>query len=134
MFCLDEGENHSPSVNGGAKKGRGRPPKSPGSVKVTNGSAEPKRGRGRPSKSGENSAPAKKPVVVPTKKTEEAETNGDESKKKRGRPSKSSTPSEQNNVISKPQVSFVDSKKKQILIELFHLLIFLHHYQIIHRI
>jgi hypothetical protein len=100
----DEGENHSPLVNGGAKKGRGRPPKSPGSVKVTNGSAEPKRGRGRPSKSGESSAPAKKPVVVPAKKTEEAETNGDESKKKRGRPSKSSTPSEQNNVISKPQV------------------------------
>jgi len=45
-----------------------------------------------------------KNVVVPNKKTEEATTNGDANKKKRGRPSKSSTPTEQINRISKPQV------------------------------
>jgi len=101
----DEGENNplSSSTNTGAKKGRGRPPKSAGSTKVSINSDTPKRARGRPPKAGETT-PLTKKVVVPKKQTEVAATNGDESKKKRGRPSKISTPNEQINGISKPQV------------------------------
>jgi hypothetical protein len=102
----DEGENIPvSSSNSGAKKGRGRPPKSAGSTKASIVSDAPKRARGRPAKTGET-IPTK-PVVAapPQKKKEEAPpVNGDASKKKRGRPSKGSTPTEQINGISKPQV------------------------------
>jgi hypothetical protein len=102
----DEGENIPvSSSNSGAKKGRGRPPKSAGSTKASIVSDAPKRARGRPAKTGET-IPTK-PVVAapPQKKKEEAPpVNGDASKKKRGRPSKGSTPTEQVNGISKPQV------------------------------
>jgi len=104
----DENEHHPSSVNGGAKKGRGRPPKSAGSTKASVVSSDtPKRARGRP-KAAETVAPIKKVVVAaapaPPKKKEEPTTNGDASKKKRGRPSKPNTPNEPSNVISKPQV------------------------------
>jgi len=86
----DEGENNAPSsVNAGAKKGRGRPPKSAGSAKsavstkASNSSDAGKRARGRPPKTGKTSAPIKKVVVVPKKEKEEPPSvNGDESKKK----------------------------------------------------
>jgi hypothetical protein len=111
IFYLDEVEHHSSSVNAGAKKGRGRPPKSAGSIKasVINNSDAPKRARGRPAKSGETSSPVKNVVAVPPKKKEEVApaTNGNGNQKKRGRPSKTSTPNEQNNVISKPQVNLI---------------------------
>jgi len=101
----DEGDNNPSSLtNAGAKKGRGRPPKSAGSTtKATNNSDTAKRPRGRPSKTGETT-PAIKKVVVPEKKNEQASVNGDASKKKRGRPSKINTLNEQVNGISKPQV------------------------------
>ncbi len=103
IFYLDEGENIPvSSSNSGAKKGRGRPPKSAGSTKASNGSDAPKRARGRPAKTGET-----KPVAAPAPKKKEAAppVNGDASKKPRGRPSKVSTPTEQINGISKPQVN-----------------------------
>jgi hypothetical protein len=105
----DEGEHHPSSANAGAKKGRGRPPKSAGSTKASSNSSDtPKRARGRPPKIGETPSPMKKVVVaaaaVPAKKKEEAATNGDASKKKRGRPSKGITSNKPSNVISKPQV------------------------------
>jgi hypothetical protein len=110
IFYLDEGENIPvSSSNSGAKKGRGRPPKSAGSTKASIVSDAPKRARGRPAKTGET-IPTK-PVVAapPQKKKEEAPpVNGDASKKKRGRPSKGSTPTEQINGISKPQVNLKD--------------------------
>jgi len=117
----DEGD-HYPSANAGAKKGRGRPPKSAGSTKAnntagpkkanitagSNTSDAAKRARGRPSKTGETATPIKKvvavAVAVPNKQKEETATNGDAIKKGRGRPAKTSTPNEQSNVISKPKV------------------------------
>jgi len=98
------GNKPSSSTNAGGKKGRGRPPKSAGSTKATPIKSDtPKRARGRPAKAGE-STPTPKTVVVAKTKKEEVSTNGDASKKKRGRPSKISTPNEQINGISKPQV------------------------------
>ncbi len=110
FFILDEGENNllSSSKNTGAKKGRGRPPKSAGSTKVSNNNSNtPKRARGRPPKTGETTPSTKKVVVAPKIQKEVPSTNGDESKKKRGRPSKISTPNEQINGISKPQVNSI---------------------------
>jgi len=107
IFYLDEGENIPvSSSNSGAKKGRGRPPKSAGSTKASIVSDAPKRARGRPAKTGET-IPTKPVAAPPQKKKEEAPpVNGDASKKKRGRPSKGSTPTEQINGISKLQVNF----------------------------
>jgi len=100
----DEGENQPSSANVGGKKGRGRPPKSAGSIKgSTNSGDKTKRARGRPPKAGETTSSTKM-VVVQNKKNEGASTNGDASKKRRGRPSKISTSNEQINGISKPQV------------------------------
>jgi len=94
--------------NTGAKKGRGRPPKSAGSTKVSNNNSNtPKRARGRPPKTGETTPSTKKVVVAPKIQKEVPSTNGDESKKKRGRPSKISTPNEQINGITKPQVNSI---------------------------
>jgi len=100
----DEGDNNPlVSNNGNAKKGRGRPPKSAGSTKVTVSSDTPKRARGRPPKTGETTpVPTKVPVLK--EKKEEISTNGDESKKRRGRPSKTDTPNVPVNGISKLHV------------------------------
>jgi len=99
----DEGENNpSSSTNAGAKKGRGRPPKSAGPTKVSISSDTPKRARGRPPKA--EATPLPKKVVVLKETKAETATNGDGIKKGRGRPSKASAPSVQVNGISKPQV------------------------------
>jgi hypothetical protein len=113
FFCLDESENTpSSSASAGKKKGRGRPPKSAGSTKVSNTSDSTKRARGRPPKAAETPS-APKPVSVPVKTKEVAATNG----KRRGRPSKTSTSNEQTNGISKPQVN--DQYKNRLIIILF---------------
>jgi len=80
----DDGENNplSSSKNTGGKKGRGRPPKSAGSTKVSKKSDNtPKRARGRPPKTGETT-PSIKKVVALKKPKEVASTNGDTNKKK----------------------------------------------------
>ncbi|CAF3369775.1 unnamed protein product [Rotaria sp. Silwood1] len=97
--------NPSSSGKAGAKKGRGRPPKSGSIIKGSSGSATPKRGRGRPPKGGETPSSTKKvTAALKNKKEEITATNVDLNKKKRGRPSKSSASHEQINGISKPQV------------------------------
>lgn len=103
-FDLDRSENR---LSSGGKRGRGRPPKSASPAKTSTASSNaPKRGRGRPPKAAEATTVPKKAVVAPASERE-ASANGDASKKKRGRPSKSSTPHEQVNGISKPQVMCV---------------------------
>lgn len=101
--------NPTASANSGPKRGRGRPAKAGGAKKSTGKSESAKRGRGRPSKSGGTSSPAKKgPAAIA--KREKSSSSVDASKKKRGRPSKSSTPTEQTNGISKPQVCLINEK------------------------
>ncbi|CAF2347391.1 unnamed protein product [Rotaria sp. Silwood2] len=96
-------DSPSSSAKAGAKKGRGRPPKSTNTIKASSASDTPKRGRGRPPKTGETPS-SKNKVTALKKKNEEISTNVDANKRKRGRPSKSSTSNEQINGISKPHV------------------------------
>ncbi|CAF1011821.1 unnamed protein product [Adineta ricciae] len=101
----DQGKNNRSSANVNAKRGRGRPPKSAGTMKVIKNANEVKRGRGRPSKTTGETSSTKKAVLTTSGKNEQPSANGNANKKKRGRPSKNVVaPTEQISSIVKPQV------------------------------
>ena len=105
VFHLDTAGRQSVSSTGGVKKrGRGRPPKSANSSKVSAsaGVTKAKRGRGRPPKSG-GAAAKKAPVTSAKRAVSPAKNDGNQ--RKRGRPSKSNVSNEQVRGSSKPPVS-----------------------------